>query len=74
MKDNDLIEGLAQNDVSLLEGLFLVPPDMRSNTQRIYLPRQAITELEILAVIKAAARREAAAAETAQKSLFQPES
>jgi Family of unknown function (DUF6982) len=74
LKDNDMLEGLAQNDISLLEGLFLVPPDTRSNTQRIYLPRQAVTELEILAVIKAGARREATGAETAQESLFQPES
>jgi hypothetical protein len=38
------------------------------------LPRQAVTELEILAVIKAAARREGTSTETAQESLFQGES
>src|SRR5882724_10158744 len=48
LKDNDLLEG---------EGLFLIPPDTRSNTQRIFLPRQAVAELDVLAVIKTGARR-----------------
>jgi hypothetical protein len=70
LKDNDSIEGLAQNDVSLLEGegLFLIPPDTRSNTQRIYLPRQAIAELDVLAVIKTGTRR--GPPEALQDSLF----
>jgi hypothetical protein len=70
LKDNDLIEGLAQNDVTLLEseGLFLVPPDTRSNTQRIFLPRQAVSELDVLAVIRPGSRR--GPAEAMQESLF----
>jgi hypothetical protein len=73
LKDNDVIEGLAQNDLTLLdaEGLFLIPPDTRSNTQRIFLPRQAIAELEVLAVIKTGARR--GPAEGLQESLFKPQ-
>src|ERR1700689_3942402 len=59
LKDNDLIEGLVQNDITLLagDGLFLIPPDSRSNTQRIFLPRQAVVELELVAVIKTGGRR-----------------
>jgi hypothetical protein len=70
LKDNDLIEGLAQNDLTLLEGegLFLIPPDTRSNTQRIFLPRQAVTELDVVAVIKTGARR--GPADAVQESLF----
>ena len=70
LKDNDQIEGLAQNDMTLLEseGLFLIPPDTRSNTQRIFLPKQAVTELDILAVIKTGSRR--GSAESVQGSLF----
>jgi hypothetical protein len=70
LKDNDIIEGLAPNDLTLLEGegIFLVPPDTRSNTQRIFLPRQAVAELDILAVIKTGARR--GAAEAVQEDLF----
>jgi hypothetical protein len=74
LKDNDLIEGLAQNDLTLLEGegLFLVPPDTRSNTQRIFLPRQAVEALDILAVIKAGVRR--GPAEAVQENLFKAQS
>jgi hypothetical protein len=70
LKDNDVIEGLAPNDLTLLEGegIFLVPPDTRSNTQRIFLPRQAVAELDILAVIKTGARR--GPAEAVQEDLF----
>ena len=61
-KDADMLEGLATNDLSLLEneGLFLTPPDTRSNVQRIYIPRLAIAELEILAVIKTPTARKVA--------------
>ncbi len=70
LKDNDVIEGLAQNDLTLLEGdgLFLIPPDTRSNTQRIFIPRQAVAELDVLAVIRTGTRR--GPAEVVQESLF----
>jgi hypothetical protein len=74
LKDGDLIEGLAANDVSLVssDGLFLTPPDLRSNTQRLWLPRTAVEELEVVAVIGGAKKKAAAAeeAETAQEKLF----
>jgi hypothetical protein len=70
LKDNDVIEGLVQNDLTLLEGdgLFLIPPDTRSNTQRIFLPRQAVAELDVLAVIRPGARR--GPADAVQEDLF----
>jgi len=72
--DGDLIEGLAANDLSLVsgEGLFLTPPDIRSNTQRIWIPPTSISELEVIAVIGGAQRRKTAPlkAPTAQESLF----
>ena len=51
--DGEELEGLAANDRSLIDGagLMLTPPDARSNTQRIYLPRTAIQTLEALAII-----------------------
>lgn len=74
LRDNDLIEGLAQNDLTLLEGegLFLIPPDTRSNTQRIFLPRQSVVELDVLAVIKTGVRRGPPAA--VQQDLFKAQS
>ncbi len=74
LTDGDELEGLAANDRSLVEGagLLLTPPDTRSNTQRIYVPRQAIQELEVLSLIGAASRKHAEAAKPSgeQRDLF----
>jgi hypothetical protein len=72
LADGEELEGLAANDRSLVEGagLLLTPPDTRSNTQRIYVPRQAIQSLEVVSLIGVAGRRRADAA-TPQKE--QPE-
>ena len=59
LKDGEELEGLAANDRSLIEGagLLLTPPDTRSNTQRIYVPRSAIETLEVLSLIGVAGRK-----------------
>ena len=59
LSDGDELEGLAANDRSLVDGagLLLTPPDMRSNTQRIYVPRQAIQTLEVVGLIGTPARK-----------------
>jgi len=54
-------------------GLFLTPPDTRSNTQRIYVPRAAIAELLLLAVITTPSRRKpipASSLPSLQEDLF----
>jgi len=53
LNDGEELEGLAANDRSLIDGagLLLTPPDKRSNTQRIYVPRQAIQSLEVVSLI-----------------------
>ena len=75
LTDGDELEGLAANDRSLIEGagLLFTPPDTRSNTQRIYLPRQAIQTLEVVSLIGAQGRRRAAAA-VEQPELFASDS
>ena len=74
LADGDELEGLAANDRSLVDGagLLLTPPDTRSNTQRIYVPRQAIQTLEVLSLIGAAGRKRAEAARPGgeQRDLF----
>ncbi|HWA93960.1 MAG TPA: hypothetical protein VG844_05110 [Terracidiphilus sp.] len=62
LTDGEELEGLAANDKSLVNGagLLLTPPDTRSNTQRIYVPRQAIQSLEVVSLIGAAARKRTA--------------
>jgi hypothetical protein len=74
-RSGDLLEGLAPTDRSLLDsliedaGLFLTPPDTRSNTQRLYVPRVAITELQLLAVITTPSRRQPVAERPSKESL-----
>jgi len=71
LTDGDELEGLAANDRSLVDGagLMLIPPDTRSNTQRIYVPRLAIQSLEVLSLIGAAARKRVSGGEE-QRDLF----
>ena len=61
LTDGEEFEGLAANDLSLVEGagLLLTPPDTRSNTQRVYVPRQAIQSLEVVSLIGATSRARA---------------
>jgi hypothetical protein len=63
LQDGEELEGLAPNDRSLIDGagLLLTPPDQRSNTQRIFVPRSAIQTLEVVSLIGAAKRRAGAA-------------
>ncbi len=72
-RDNEIMEGMMPNDLVLLgpEGYLITPPDTRSNTQRIFVPRSALAELTVLAVIgSAAGRRRAAAADARQVPMF----
>jgi hypothetical protein len=77
LTDGEELEGLAANDRSLIDGagLLVTPSDTRSNTQRIYLPRQAIQTLEVVSRIGAPGRKrsEAAGRAVGQPELFPPE-
>lgn len=57
--DHDLLEGIVANDASLIQGsgLMLTPPDTRSNTQRIFVPRQAVQVLEVVGLIGTSEKR-----------------
>jgi hypothetical protein len=57
-KDNEILEGLMPSDLTqnLPEGYLVNPPDQRSNTQRIFVPRTALESLTVLAVIGATRR------------------
>jgi hypothetical protein len=51
--DGEELEGVVANDRSLVDGvgLLLTPPDTRSNTQRVFVPRSSIRDLRVLAVL-----------------------
>jgi hypothetical protein len=79
-RGGDILEGLAPTDVGLVDdvindaGLHVSPPDTRSNTQRIYVPRTSLTELQLLAVITTPSRRKplpAASVPSMQEDLFE---
>jgi hypothetical protein len=72
LADDDVIEGLAANDLSLVGsgGIFLTPPDVRSNTQRVWIPTTAIVELEVLAVIGSSKRKTPPEQPPTQEKLF----
>ncbi len=73
-RDNEILEGMMPNDLTQLsaDGFLFTPPDTRSNTQRIFVPRSALAELTVLAVIGGAGgrRRRAAAAPESQVPMF----
>jgi hypothetical protein len=74
LTDGDVMEGLAANDISLIgsQGVFLTPPDTRSNTQRLWIPAASVSELEVVALIGGAPKAKAAVrvADDAQEKLF----
>jgi len=77
-QDADSIEGLTSVDLLLLDaliadqGLFLTPPDGRSNTQRLFVPRTALRSLEVLGYVTAPSKRAAKVAiDNPQPSLFE---
>lgn len=70
--DGETLEGLIPNDlISLLDnGLQITPPDLNSTTDRIFVPRSALTEVTVLGVVGIARRKPAAAATVGQPRLF----
>ncbi len=74
--DNDIQEGVIPNTLSLHRdpGFWVTPPDFSTVTQRIYIPKAALREMEVVSVVTDGgarrARRKTTAA-TRQFRLFQ---
>lgn len=71
--DGESLEGVIPNDLlSLLDnGIQITPPDLNSNTDRIFIPRTSLTDVTVLGVVGIARRKPAAAAAgAAQPRLF----
>jgi hypothetical protein len=71
-KDNEVLEGMMPNDLSqtTADGFLINPPDLRSNTQRVFVPRSALASLTVVAVIGGTHRRRQAAEDVRQVQLF----
>ena len=79
-RDGDVLEGLADVGLGFLGtaavdgGLFLTPPDLRGNTQRVFVPRTALDSLTVLGWVTAPSKRVAKASSgeaAAQPRLFE---
>ncbi len=70
--DGDTLEGVVPNDLlSLIDnGLQITPPDLNSATDRIFIPRSALSEVTVLGVVGIARRKPAAVPASAQPRLF----
>ena len=73
-RDNEVIEGMMPNDLLQegAEGFSIIPPDAQSNTQRIFVPRSALSEMTVIGVIgEKAGRRGRRPEDTRQVPMFQ---
>lgn len=70
--DGETLEGVVPNDLlSLLDnGVQITPPDLKSTTDRIFIPRAALSEVTVLGVVGISRRKPAAAPVAAQPRLF----
>jgi len=52
-RDGEVMDGILANNLLSLEshGFTIVPPDPYSNNQRLFLPRVALSELQVLGVV-----------------------
>jgi hypothetical protein len=70
--DNDVLEGMMPNDLTQIstEGYLITPPDTRGNIQRVFVPRTALEEMNVLGVIGRPEARRRPAPDTGQERLF----
>ncbi|HZT30461.1 MAG TPA: hypothetical protein VFA33_11285 [Bryobacteraceae bacterium] len=58
-RDGEILDGILANNLLQLDaqGFTLIPPDPTSNNQRLFLPRAALTEIQVLGVVGSPLRR-----------------
>src|SRR3954451_4771139 len=71
-KDGEILEGLMHNDLSLTtaEGFLINPPDLRSNVQKLFVPRGALESLTVIAVIVSTRRQRTGPTDLRQVPMF----
>lgn len=70
-RDGDSIEGMLPNNLMLVEpsGFSITPPDPTFQNQRIFVPRAALSDVQILGVVGSPLRRPAKKAEKEEGQL-----
>lgn len=74
-RDGELMDGLLANNLLQLEpfGFTVVPPNPFSNNQRLFVPRQALSEMQVLGVVGSPLRRRKKAPAAQQIEMFPKE-
>jgi hypothetical protein len=68
-RDDEVMEGILANNLLQLDpyGFTVVPPDPYSNNQRIFLPKTALKELQVLGVVGSPLKRRKPKAEVKEQ-------
>ncbi len=68
-RDGDSLEGTLPNNLTMIEesGFHVVPPDPSFQNQRIFVPRAAVTDVQVLGVIGSPLRRKPGAKKTMEE-------
>jgi hypothetical protein len=71
-RDGEIAEGLLQNNLALLEptGFHITPPNSSGNIHRLFVPRVALEELVVLAVVGGKASKAKSEDKASQIELF----
>ncbi|MBI4889223.1 MAG: hypothetical protein HY821_01280 [Acidobacteria bacterium] len=71
-RDGDAMEGVMPNNLLQVEhsGYSLSPPETGGNAQRVFVPRKALADLQVLGVVGTRKKRPAAAVAEQQIRLF----
>jgi hypothetical protein len=70
-RDGEVMEGILPNNLLQLEnhGFVVVPPDSYGNRQRVFVPRAALTGVEVLGVVGGPLKRRKAKADAADDQI-----
>lgn len=70
-RDGDSLEGMLPNNLMLIDptGFNIIPPDPTFQNQRIFVPRQALREVQVLGIVGSPLRRRPAKKETQEGQL-----
>ena len=75
-RDGEIMDGILSNNLLQLEpyGFNFVPPEPYANNQRMFSPREALTDFQVLGVVGSPlTRRRRKPASKDQIGLFEPE-
>ncbi|MCL6545683.1 MAG: hypothetical protein K6T61_10675 [Bryobacteraceae bacterium] len=71
-RDGEVVDGLLANNLLQLEpfGFTVVPPNPLSNNQKLFVPRQALSQMHVLGVVGSPLRRRGKAPAPQQIEMF----